>query len=111
MKHILLISLAALLASCSYQQLGKEAPEANSIAKGEKFRINLPEEHSSGYLWLLSNSYDTKVLGYEKSVWHGPEKGVDFNFEASATGKTELVFYSIKYRDTAAVKHFIIDVR
>lgn len=111
MKQAVLFLLSLLFASCSYQNISQEAPAVNTVKAAEKFRINMPEEHSKGYTWVLSNDYDTKVVGYLSSVWHGNEKGVDFNFEASSAGKTELVFYSIMYRDTAASKHFIVEVK
>lgn len=111
MKILSLPALLLLLASCSYQVVDKEAPAVNTVELSEKFCIKLPEDHSKGYTWAMSNDYDTKAIGYIKAVWHGNEKGVEFNFQADAPGKTELTFYSIMYRDTAAVKRFIVEVK
>jgi predicted secreted protein len=111
MKRLALALPVLALVSCSYHALDKEAPAVNTVKVSEKFVINLPEDHTKGYTWSLSNDYDTQVAGYIKAVWHGNEKGVDFNFQADAPGKTELVFYSINYRDTAAVKHFIVEAK
>lgn len=75
------------------------------------FSINLPENHSTGYLWQLKNSYDTHTVEYINAVWHGNEKGVFFNFESREKGKTELIFDLIKYKDTTETKTFIIEVK
>jgi len=99
------------LASCSYKQLDKEAPLENSISTGEKFRITLPENHTTGYSWQINNAIDNKILDYYGSVFRGNEKGVDFNFTATNKGKATLHFALIKYHDTTEVKQFIIDVK
>jgi predicted secreted protein len=97
--------------SCSYQQADKVAPLENNIAKGEKFRITLPENHTTGYMWQINNTFNDKILDYYGSVFRGNEKGVDFNFMALEKGKVTLHFILIKYRDTSEVKQFIIDVK
>lgn len=76
----------------------------------KKFYINLPENHQTGYMWQLSNSYDTKKLNYITSVFHGNDKGVYFYFEGINKGKTTLDFTLIKYRDTSETKSFIIEI-
>ena len=112
MKNLLyLIVTTVLLSSCSYQQVRQETPTENLIGRGEKFRITLPENHTTGYMWQMNNNYNSKVLDYYGSVFHGNEKGVDFNFKTLEKGKTTLNFTLIKYRDTSAVKQFIIDVQ
>ena len=98
------------LISCSYQQANNVAPLENIFKSGEKFRITLPENHTTGYMWLMNNVYDEKVLDYYGSVFHGNEKGVDFNFSALNKGKTTLTFALVKYQDTTEVKQFIIDI-
>ncbi len=100
-----------LLISCSYQQADKVAPLENVINKGEKFRITLPENHSTGYMWQINNTFNDKVLDYYGSVFRGNEKGVDFNFTALEKGKASVNFALIKYNDTTEVKEFIIDVK
>ncbi len=102
---------ALLLISCSYQQADKVAPLENVINKGEKFRITLPENHNTGYMWQINNTFNDKVLDYYGSVFRGNEKGVDFNFTALEKGKASVNFALIKYNDTTEVKEFIIDVK
>jgi hypothetical protein len=68
-------------------KLRQEAPSENHFSRGEKFRITLPENHTTGYMWQLNNNYDTKVLDYYGSVFHGNEKGVDFNFKTLEKGQ------------------------
>lgn len=109
-KTLLFLSLSFALLACSIKKADLESPAINKIKSGEKFRINLPEDHSGGFTWLPNNQFNSKVISYINSVWHGKEKGVDFNFEALEKGKTDISFYSIMYKDTAAVKHFIIEV-
>lgn len=109
--YIFTFLVLLVLSSCSYQQATKEAPSENSIQIGEKFRITLPENHTTGYMWQINSNYDSKVLDYYGSVFRGNEKGVDFNFRTLEKGKATLNFALIKYRDTSAVKQFIIDVQ
>ena len=112
MKNIIISSICVVIfLSCSYKQIDKTAPQENSISKGEKFRITLPENHSTGYMWQINNSFDSKILDYYGSVFRGNEKGVDFNFTALEKGKATVNFALIKYHDTTEVKQFIIDVK
>ena len=108
---IITIICSLLITSCSYKQADKVAPFENSFTKGEKFRITLPENHTTGYMWLMNNQFDGKVLDYYGSVFHGNEKGVDFNFTALQKGKTTLNFALVKYQDTTELKQFIIDIK
>ena len=107
----LIIICFLCLISCSYKQADKVAPLENAVTKGEKFRISLPENHTTGYMWQINNTFDDKVLDYYGSVFRGNEKGVDFNFTAIKKGKVTLNFALIKYQDTTEVKQFIIDVK
>ena len=109
--HLFAFLILFVISGCSYQQATKEAPLENSINVGEKFRISLPENHTTGYMWQINNNYNSKVLDYYGSVFRGNEKGVDFNFRTLEKGKATLNFALIKYRDTSAVKQFIIDVQ
>jgi predicted secreted protein len=110
-KIVIPIACSLFLTSCTYQQADKVAPLENVINKGEKFRITLPENHSTGYMWQINNTFNDKVLDYYGSVFRGNEKGVDFNFTAIEKGKATVNFASIKYNDTSEVKQFIIDVK
>lgn len=110
-KSIFIASaLICVFSSCSYHQIDKEAPAINVVKTGQKFRINLPENHTSGYTWQLSKPEGFDHVSYINSVWHGNEKGVDYNFEAMSKGKNTLHFSLIKYNDTSAVKQFIVEV-
>lgn len=112
MKHAILIIICTLfLINCSYHQADKVAPMENKINKGEKFRITLPENHTTGYMWQINNTFNNQILDYYGSVFRGNDKGVDFNFTALKTGKATLNFTLIKYHDTTDVKQFIIDVQ
>jgi predicted secreted protein len=112
MKNKIISAVCTLLFfSCSYRQIDKAAPQENTISKGEKFRITLPENHTTGYMWQINNSFDAKILDYYGSVFKGNEKGVDFNFTALEKGKATVDFALIKYHDTTEVKQFIIDVK
>lgn len=109
--HILLAILSLNLLSCAYTQADKVSPLVNDIPKGEKFRINLPENHQTGYSWQINNEFDNTVLDYYGSVFRGTAKGVDFNFVALEKGKATVNFALIKYHDTTEVKQFIIEVK
>lgn len=97
--------------SCSYTEINKEAPSINAVNLNSKFRINLPEEHSSGYIWQLSESYDRNLLENINTVWHGNKKGVDFNFLTRAMGTTTLTFVLRKHIDTTEIKHFVVNIK
>lgn len=110
-KNVVLAFGVLFITSCSYKQIKDEAPIENSIEVGEKFRITLPENHSTGYMWQINTSFDSKIVDYYGSVFRGNEKGVDFNFTALKKGKTKINFTLIKYRDTSDVKQFILDIK
>ena len=109
MKLVFFIVSSLFFISC-IDQVDKPSPEVNLVEIGKKFYINLPENHTTGYVWQLSNSYDDNKLTYLSAVFHGNEKGVDFNFSALNKGKTTLTFALVKYQDTTEVKQFIIDI-
>lgn len=110
MKLMFFILSSLLFISC-IDQVNKPSPEVNLVEIGKKFYINLPEDHTTGYMWQLSNSYDDNTLTYLSAVFHGNEKGINFNFEGLEKGKTTLNFTLIKYHDTSDVKSFIIEVK
>lgn len=96
--------------SCSYRQVKNTSPEINSLWVDEKFTINLPEIHSDGYNWMLQNDYDPKLLKDLGAVWHGEQKGTDFNFKTLGVGRTTLTFVKRKYTDTAAIQQYILEI-
>lgn len=97
--------------SCSLKEIKTEAPGINKIELGNKYRINLPENHSDGFIWQLNEKYDKTIIDNINTVWHGNEKGVDFNFNTLADGQTTLTFVLRKYNDTSQIKHFIVEIR
>lgn len=82
----------------------------NEVRQGEKFRINLPEDHSTGYLWQINGDFDERFLNELGAVWHGNEKGVDFNFQARETGIATISFYKRKYTDTSENRTYIVKI-
>lgn len=113
MKFFVTLAICIFLGtSCSNSKtINLESPQENELKPGEKFTIELPENHTTGYLWQLEKSYNSEQVDYMNSVWHGNDKGVYFNFKTSEKGKTELHFSLIKYKDTLDTKTFIIDVK
>lgn len=105
------VSILCLTISCSYKKAEFTAPAVNEFVKGEKFRINLPEIHSDGYLWHIQQNKKLNAIEHVNSVWHGEKKGVDFNFKALNSGTDTLNFAFIKYRDTLKTVCFIIKVK
>jgi len=107
---LFLFFLISCFQFCSLAQIKDESPNVNIIKTGSKFKINLPEEHSSGYLWQLSENYDRTIINDLGAVWHGQTKGIDFNLEALSVGQTTLSFVLRKYNDTTSNKNFIVNI-
>jgi predicted secreted protein len=114
MKNFILIFfviiLLAIFQACSLKEVKKNFPDINQVPVGEKFRINLPENHTDGYTWSLRDDYNKNVLANSNTVWHGNTKGLDFNFQALAAGQTTLTFVKRRYTDTADFKQFIVQI-
>ena len=114
LKSIFKVALPIILISCfqfcSLPQIKDESPKINFVKKGTKFRINLPENHSSGYIWQLSEKYDKSLIKDLEAVWHGNEKGIDFNLQALSVGQTTLYLTLRKYTDTSSNKTFIVNI-
>lgn len=100
------------LAACNSisVEVKKEAPAANHVKKGEKFFINLPEDHSEFFLWRMDDKHNKACVDYMSSVWHGNEKGVNYNFEALTAGTDTLNFKQFKYNDEVKFVSFIVVV-
>lgn len=110
-KFVFLPIFATLfLGSCTLPQYQKESPEINEIPPHTKFRINLPEDHREKGFWHLKQDYDQAVVRQINEVWHGNEKGVDFNLKSQAAGQTTLNFVFRDYKDTLDFKHFIVKI-
>lgn len=99
-----------VLSSCGKTTVLKESPAVNLLKANESFRVVLPEDHTKGYTWVLDNAYDASVCKHENTVWHGPDKGVYFEFKALKTGTLNLKFLSRMYTDTADIKVFSIKI-
>lgn len=113
LKHIFFRAGLALLflSACSLPQIQKESPEINVVHRNTRFRITLPENHSTGALWKLDPLFDHTIVEDQNAVWHGNEKGIDFNFKTVNCGQTTLTLVLRKYRDTLIVKRFIVKIR
>jgi predicted secreted protein len=110
MRLLFFTASLLIIGSCSLPEYKKESPEINLIPPRQKFRINLPEDHTTGNLWQLKQDYDTKVLQQINEVWHGNEKGVDFNLKTMSAGQTTLTFILRNYTDTVDNKQFIVKI-
>ena len=111
MKFLLFIlTFCFFYSSCSYKQIKNEAPSINLIKVEEKFRINLPEDHRTGASWQLVDNYNKVAINNLNVVWHGNEKGIDFNFRALSVGEATLSFVKRKYVDTIDSKTFIVRI-
>lgn len=109
-KIIFLFCLLFVLNGCTLPQLDKETPSVNEVGIHTKFRINLPENHTTGYLWQLNQNFDKALLEEMNAVWHGNEKGIDFNFKSLKVGETTLTFVLRKHTDTSNVKSFVVKI-
>jgi len=105
-----LLLICAIISSCSYTQLKNEAPLLNRIKVNKKFKINLPENHTDGYMWQLKDDYNKNLISHLNAVWHGNEKGIDFNFQSLSIGQVTLSFTKRKYLDTSDFKTFIVNI-
>ncbi len=111
MKHLFLkLTLLVLcFSACRYTEIDQAFPKKNEVKLGKKFRINLPENHNEYENWMLKES-DFKAITFLSPVWHGNEKGIDFNFSAKAKGIDTLYFVLRKYSDTIDSKKVIVNV-
>ncbi len=99
-----------LLTSCSYTEVSKSLPAINTVKSGEKFFINLPENHAESFMWKLNDDYDKNLVEHINAVWHGNEKGVDYHFKAKQKGLDTLNFTRYKYNEVSKFTSYIIKV-
>lgn len=109
-KFIFLLIIATIFSACNYEKIENEIPQINTILINKKYRINLPEEHQSGYIWQLQDNYEKNIIDNFNTVWRGNTKGVDYNFKTLAVGETTLTFVRRKYSDTNSVKQFVVKI-
>ena len=111
MKKIIYLSfLSILLGSCSPLTIDSNASGSQLIKNNTKFRINLPEDHRTGYTWQLNDDYDKSILDHTNTVWEGNSNGVFFYFTSSKKGTTNLNFKSRKHDNINALKSITIEV-
>jgi len=109
MKNLLFI-MTFFISSCSYQTIKINDAQPCKVKLNKKFRINLPEDHRTGYTWQLNGEYDKTMLDHMNTVWEGNSNGVYFYFKATKPGITILNFTSRKYNDVNSIKEFSIKV-
>lgn len=109
-KSIGILACFAFITSCSYNTIDGNKTNSVTVKLNEKFRINLAEDHSTGYTWQLNDTYDKKNVDHFNTVWEGNTKGVYFYFKAIKKGETVLSFTSRMYEDVNMVKEVKITV-
>lgn len=113
MKVIYLILIIALFNACASKEaeFEKSSGKTNKFKVGEKFKINLAEDHTKDGLWSIGNKHDNNVVTYINSVFHSNDGGsVDFNFEAKTKGKTEIQLNKSMAQDTMQRANFVIEI-
>jgi len=113
MKTIYLILIIALFNACASKEaeFEKSSGKTNKFKVGEKFKINLTEDHTKDGLWSVGNTHDNNVVEYINSVFHSTDGGnVDFNFEAKSKGKTEILLNKSIALDTLQKASFVIEI-
>ena len=58
----ILFFITSYLQFCSLTQIKDESPKINCVENGTKFKVNLPEDHSNGYIWQLGENYDKSLI-------------------------------------------------
>src|SRR5690606_31183745 len=111
MRTLLIFSSILLIFNaCSYNALREPAPFVHVLGTGEKFRINLPENHIRDEWWTLETEYDKHVVKSLGPAWHGNEKGIDFNFVAGKPGTTALRFTKRKLKEITDTAVFFVKI-
>lgn len=109
-QFIYLIFISFICASCTCPTFDINSSGPNIIAIGKKFRINLPEDHRSGYTWQLTDDYDKTIIDHTNTVWEGNSNGVYFYFVGTKNGIATLNFTSRKYDDINSLKSITIKI-
>lgn len=111
MKFSFILFTSLILFSCNkLRTFDSNSTEPIKVSAGEKFRINLPEDHTTGYTWQLNNSFNKSIVDHYNSVWEGNTNGVYFYMQSLKAGTTVLNFTSRKYDDVNSIKELTIIV-
>jgi hypothetical protein len=113
-KYSLLIILPLLIfISCNTDtKVNKTFPAINELTVGEKFLINLGEDHTKGESWKFDEDHHNKtVCEPVNQVWHGNEKGIYMHFVAKKPGIDTLNFAKNEYTEQTTFSRFIIQVK
>ena len=109
-RFLTLSLFTLILSSCRLPEIKDETPAVNGLKTETKFRVNLPEDHRTGYTWHLNDEYNKNLIERLNEVWHGNEKGLDYNFKTHASGQTTLTFVQRKFKDTLDIKMYIVKI-
>jgi predicted secreted protein len=109
MKYLLFITAFFLCACSNMQTIKVNDAQPAKVELNKKFRVNLPEDHNTGYTWQL-NEHDQTMIDHYNTVWEGNSNGVYFYFVALKPGLTSLNFTSRKYNDVNSIKEITIKV-
>jgi len=109
--QLLLFGMVLFVSSCRYPELKKLAPEVNSVKMGEKFRITLPEDHKKGETWQIKKDNNYQKFEDLGSVWHGAEKGVDFNLKSLSSGQYTITVIKHTFQDSTDLKQYIVNTQ
>jgi predicted secreted protein len=109
MKYFLIIFTVFFCACSSITTVRVNDPQPYKVELNKKFRVNLPEDHRTGYTWQL-NEHDQTVIDHYNTVWEGNSNGVYFYFVALKPGLTSLNFTSRKYNDVNSIKEITIKI-
>ena len=99
-----------LLVACEESKQIQPLPVINEIKVNQRFSVILPENHQTGYTWVMKDQFDKNLVDHINTVWHGNDKGVYFNFKALKPGECELDFICRKYTDTSDNNHFRVKI-
>ena len=109
--QLIIIGLVLFASSCRYPEIKKLAPEVNSVKKGDKFRVTLPEDHKKGETWQIKKDDNYQKFEDLGSVWHGAEKGVDFNLKSLSSGQYTITVIKYTFQDSTDLKQYIVNTQ
>ncbi len=99
--------------ACSYKKVefDTKSGKTNTVKVGEKFVINLIENHEKNFYWLMKENSNKLSVDYQGSSFHGDKSGeVSFVFKAMQAGEAEFKFTLNHYNDSTDSKVFKVKV-